>query len=161
MLTEEAQDDPRPIPDSLMRGPRRPAGTPPASRVITVRVPEALGAALDARAGAEGLTAGAVARRALVRALDADQAQAVPIRRYRQLNAAPTLDVVALADLRHVTGELNGTMRQVAGLSREAGAVAVWQDMEECLPRLRALIEALDDMKDAAMRPPSCGEAHP
>ena len=134
-----------------VKGPCRPAGTPPASRVLTVRVPEALGAALDARAQAERLTTGTVARRALVVALDGDAMHAVPVRRYRPSNPAPTLDVVALADLRHVTGELNGTVREVAGLSRKAGAVAVWHEMEKHLPRLRALIEALDDMKEAAM----------
>lgn len=138
-----------------MRGPRRPIGTPPASRVLTVRVPEALGAALDAHAQAERLTAGTVARRALVAALDGDAMHAVPVRRYRPSHPTPTLDVIRLAELREVTGELNGTLRQVAGLSRHAGAVTVWAEVEDALPRLRSIIAALDDMKDAAMRPPS------
>ena len=144
-----------------VRGPRRPAGTPPASRVLTVRVSEALGAALDARAQAERLTAGTVARRALIAALDGEAMHAVPVRRYRPSNPTPTLDVVRLAELREVTGELNGTLRQVAGLSRQAGAAAVWAEVEDALPRLRGIIAALDDMKEAAMRPPSPGEGHP
>ena len=150
-----------------VRGPRRPAGTPPASRVLTVRVPEALGAALDACAQAERLTAGTVARRALIAALDGEAMHAVPVRRYRPSNPTPTLDVVRLAELREVTGELNGTLRQVAGLSRQAGAGAgagagvVWSEVEDALPRLRSVIAALDDMKEAAMRPPSPEEGHP
>ena len=144
-----------------VRGPRRLAGTPPASRVLTVRVSEALGAALDARAQAEQLTAGTVARRALVAALDGETMHAVPVRRYRPSNPTPTVDVVRLAELREVTGELNGTLRQVAGLSRQTGAITVWSEVEDALPRLRSIIDALDDMKDAATYMPAPEEGRP
>jgi len=128
---------------------------------LTVRVPEALGAALDARAQAEQLTAGTVARRALIAALDGETMHAVPVRRYRPSNPTPTVDVVRLAELREVTGELNGTLRQVAGLSRQAGAITVWADVEAALPRLRSIIDALDDMKDAATHTPAPEEGRP
>ena len=135
-----------------MRGPRRPQGTPPASRVLPVRIPVALGVALDDRARTEKLTAGTIARRAIVAHLDAASVLAVPIRRYRPTRPAPRLDIVRLAELRETTGKLNGSLRQIAGLSREAGAVAVWQEVHAALPRLGALIVALDDMKEDAMR---------
>lgn len=135
-----------------VRGPRRPQGTPPASRVLPVRIPVALGHALDDRAREERLTAGTIARMALVTHLDAAPMLAVPVRRYQPTRPAPRLDVVRLAELRHVTGELNGTLRQTAGLSREAGAVAVWSQVEAALPRLDCLILALDDLKEDAMR---------
>lgn len=131
-----------------MRGPRRPLGTPPASRVLTVRVPDALGMALDARAEAEGLTAGTVARRALVCALDADQVQAVPVRRYRPMRPAPSLDRLAVAQLREAVGEAVGTLRQVAGLDRSRSGARL-AELDGAIDRLLAEVPRLDALKDA------------
>ena len=136
------------------RGPRRPIDVPPALRVMSVRIPIALGMVLDDCARTEGLTAGAITRRALVAHLDVAPTLAVPIRRYRPTRPVPRLDVVRLAELRAVAGELNGTLRQTAGLSRDAGAVAVWVEVEAVLPRLGSLIRALDEMKSDALRQP-------
>lgn len=147
----------------MKRGPRILDGSPrrPCRAVLAVRVPEGTAAALDARAAAEGMTAASIVRRTLVQAFGCDPQDMQPAPRFRRPCPAPTLDVVRLAELREVTGELNGTLRQVAGLSRHAGAGAVWSEVEDALPRLRGIIAALDDMKEAAMRPPAPEEGRP
>lgn len=134
-----------------MRGPRRPSGTPPASRVLPVRIPVALGHALDDRAKTDRLTAATIARSAIVAYLGAEPRLAVSVRRYRVTRPAPSIDTVRLAEMRETTGKAVGTLRQVAGLDRERGGARL-DEIDNALTRLIAAAHALDDWKEEAMR---------
>ena len=139
-MTDAALSPPR------QRGPARPRPSPPASRILTVRVPEALGAALDARAEAVGLTAGAVVRAALAGAVGAGEGLAVPVRRYHAPRPAPSLEVVRLAELREALGEANGTLRQVAGLDRGRGGARL-PELDAAIDKVLYAIAAVDGWK--------------
>ena len=139
-MTDAALSPPR------QRGPARPRPSPPASRILTARVPEALGAALDARAEAVGLTAGAVVRAALAGAVGAGEDLAVPVRRYRASRSAPSLEVVRLAQLREALGEANGTLRQVAGLDRARDGARL-AEINHALDGLLAAVARVDGWK--------------
>lgn len=134
-----------------MRGPRRPPGTPPASRVLPVRIPVALGHALDDRARTDQLTTGTIARQAIAAYVDAGPGLTVPVRRYRATRPAPTLDTVRLAEAREAVGEAVGTLRQVAGLDRERGGARL-DDIDGALDRLLQAAQALDEWKEQTMR---------
>lgn len=136
-----------------MRGPRRPPGTPPASRVLPVRIPVALGHALDDHARTERLTAATIARQAIAAYVDAQPGLTVPVRRYRATRPAPTLDTVRLAEMRESVGEAVGTLRQVAGIDRERGGARL-HEIDGALDQLLQAAHALDEWKEAAMRTP-------
>ena len=143
-----------------MRGPRRPQGTPPASRVLPVRLPVALGHALDDRARTERLTAGTIARQAIVAYVDAEPGLTVPIRRYRATRPAPSIDTVRLAEMRESVGEAVGTLRQVAGIDRERGGARL-HEIDDALDQLLQAVAALDDWKEATMRAVDSDEGIP
>ena len=129
-----------------MHGPHRPRGTPPASRVLTVRISEDTGSLLDARAKAMGLTAGTIARAALISALDADDVHTIRVRRYRPTNPPPTVDVQAIAALREAVGEAVGTLRQVAGIDRSRGGSRL-VEIDGAISDLIIAAERLDTLK--------------
>jgi hypothetical protein len=73
--------------------------------------------------------------------------EAVPVARRRVSRPAPEAQTLAIAALRETLGELSGTLRQVAGLSRKDGHAANHQAIEELLPRIRQGANFLDDLK--------------
>jgi hypothetical protein len=89
---------------------------------VLVRLPADLAARLSAAAAAVEVSDAAHVRALLARELAADAAEAVPVRRARPPRA-PRPDWLAQLDAaREVAAEINGTLRQIAGLSRAAGA---------------------------------------
>lgn len=134
-----------------MKGPRRPPGTPPASRVLPVRIPVALGHALDGRARQERLTAGTIARQAIAAYVDAQPGLTVPVRKYRETRPAPSIDTIRLAEMRESVGEAVGTLREVAGIDRKQGGARL-DEINAALDRLLEAADALDEWKEATMR---------
>lgn len=134
----------------MARGPRILDGSPrrPCRTVLAVRVTDDVAAALDARAIAEGVTAGSIVRRTLVQAFDGDPQDVQPARRYRAPRPAPALDVVRLAELREALGEANGTLRQVAGLDRDRGGARL-PEFDVAISGILAAAAAVDAWKTA------------
>jgi hypothetical protein len=117
---------------------------------VLVRLPQATADALAACADAAGLTAAAYARRALVEAVGTDPAEAVPVARRRPPRQPTPEAVLAVNGLREVLAETHGTLRQVAGLKRRAGAeVADLAAVDTLIRRLAAEVRELDALKQA------------
>ena len=136
----------------MRRGPRLIDGSPrrPASRVLSVRVPEAVGAALDAEAEARGVTQATVVREVLTRETTWDPEDVQPVARYRAPRPRPSLDVVRLAEVREVAGEAVGTARQLAGLDRARGGPAL-ASLDEAIESILSAAAALDAAKAAIL----------
>jgi len=134
------------------RGPRPLDGRPrpPVSRVVTLRVPSGVAAALDGEAARRGVTVATVARGHLVAAVAADPAEVAAVRAYRPARPRPSLDVVRLAELREAAGEAVGTARQLAGLDRGRGGHRL-ASLDDAIERLLSAAAALDAAKEAAM----------
>ena len=138
----------------MRKGPRIVDGSPrrPCSRVVVLRVPEAVADAMAARAQQENVTAASIARRTLADAFTGDPADRQPALQYRparpgKRKASP--DIVALAGLREAVGEATGTLRQVAGLDRARGGARL-HELDSAITRLIAAAARLDEMKAAA-----------
>ena len=106
---------------------------------------------LDDRAKTERLTIATIARSAIVAYLGAEPGLAVPVRRYKATKPPPPLEVVRLAELRHIAGEANGTLRQVAGLDRERGGARL-AEIDDALSQLVDACHAIDAWKEDVMR---------
>lgn len=132
----------------MRRGPRILDGSPrrPASRVLSVRVPETVGAALDAEAAARGITQATVVREVLTRETTYDPEDVQPVRAYRPSRPRPAVDVVRLAEVREVAGEAVGTARQLAGLDRARGGPAL-ASLDEAIEKILTAAAALDAAK--------------
>ena len=133
----------------MVRGPRPADGLPrrPMSKVIALRVPSAVAAAMAAEAARGGTTAGTVARRALAAAFTADPGDVQPVRAYRKARPRPAVDVVEVGRLREVVGEVGGNLTRLARAAREAGYAAVHREMEAEWARVHAAGDALDALK--------------
>lgn len=116
---------------------------------LTLRFPVDTLAHVRADAEAAGLTDTSVVRGIVAARYGQAPACAAPVRRYRAARPRPAPDVVEVARLREVVGELGGTLRQLAGLSREAGHGALWAELEVTLPRVRSVADDLDCLKAA------------
>lgn len=117
----------------------------PNSRILTIRVPELLINALNERAQNLNLTAGSIARQAIISTLDLG-VEAIPVKRYRATNPPPSIDLIAIAGLREVVGEAVGTLRQVAGIDR-ARAGARLDELDGAISELIAVAKSLDVLK--------------
>ena len=133
-----------------VRGPRRPATGGPMD-LLTVRLTRPVAAAVRREAEARGLADGALARAIIAERMGDAAQDAVPVRRYRESRTPPTVDVQEVAQLREAVGELGGTLRQLAGLTRRAGHAAMHEELEATLPRIRAVADALDHAKAALL----------
>ena len=143
----------------MSRGPRLVDGQPrrPVSRVVVLRLPEGLAAAIDALAAAEGMTAATVARRTLAATFTADPGDVQAVRRYRAPRPAPSFEVIRLAELREALGEANGTLRKVAGIDRGRGGMR-FAEINHAIDGLLSAVGLVDGWKAATEAAP---EAEP
>ena len=108
---------------------------------VLVRLPSDLGDRLTQRAERAGLTQASMARRLIADGLEDVILDIRPMKRRRKPKPAPTVDVVAVAGLREVLGEVGGALVQAAVRSREAGHLTTHLAIEEILPRVKELVD--------------------
>ena len=118
---------------------------------VLVRHPVGTAAAVRSEAHAAGLTAAAWIRQQLVGLLGADPADAVPVAALPPPRPRPTIDVIAVAQLRESVGEAVGTLRQVAGLDR-ARSGARLAELDVAIDQLVAAAADLDRTKVRLLR---------
>lgn len=134
---------------NVAKGPRSIGSMPrpPVSKVVTLRLPAGVSAAMATQAEEKGVTLATVARGHLVAAMAGEPQEVAPIRRYRPTRPKPSLDVVRLAELREAVGEAVGTLRQVAGLDRGRGGHRLGE-LDEAITSLIRTAHALDHFKE-------------
>lgn len=119
---------------------------------VFVRLPGTLAARVSGAAEASDLSSAAYLRRLAVDATASAPALVRPSPPRRPVPPPPPEAVREVARLREVLGELHGTLRQVAGLKRQAGATpAELSRIDDLLARIDHAALGLDGVKGALM----------
>ena len=78
---------------------------------------------------------------------DADTDDEQTQKRAKPANPIPSIELVEVSRLRESAGELCGTLRQLAGLSRVSGNFELNGQIEPLLPELKAVVASLVELK--------------
>lgn len=68
-------------------------------------------------------------------------------KRAKPPNPAPSIELIEVSRLRESAGELCGTLRQIAGLSRTSGNFELHGEIEPLIPELKAVVSSLVELK--------------
>jgi hypothetical protein len=120
------------------------------SRSVYVRLPKDLAVRLAAEAKGAGLTDAAMVRQVLtVTLVDADPADAEPVRRYRRRPGwrPPSRFFLEVSKLRESLAETCGALVKAAIYSREDGRAESHAEIEAALPTVRRLTIEIADLK--------------
>jgi hypothetical protein len=115
---------------------------------ILVRLPERLARIIRHDAEDSEISDASAVRRVLVAHYqNAEIEDEAPTKRAKPPHPARSIEFLEISRLRESVGELGGTLRQIAGLSRLDGQTANHAEIEEILPRIREIARALDECK--------------
>lgn len=115
---------------------------------INVRLTERLARIIRRDAEASEISDASAVRRVLVAHYrDAELHDEAPTKRAKTPHPAPSVELLEISRLRESVGELGGTLRQIAGLSRLDGQTANHAKIEALIPQIREIARALDECK--------------
>ncbi len=115
---------------------------------ILVRLPERLARIIRHDAEDSEISDASAVRRILVahyRGAQPDDES--PTKRAKPPHPAPSVELFEISRLRESVGELGGTLRQIAGLSRLDGQTANHAEIEALIPQIKEIARALDEFK--------------
>jgi hypothetical protein len=113
-----------------------------------VRLPERLARIIKHDAEDNNISDASIIRRILVTHYkDSDIEDEQIYKRAKPANPAPSIELIEVSRLRESAGELCGTLRQIAGLSRVSGNFELNGQIEPLLPELKAVVASLVELK--------------